>query len=70
MIICTYIVCPYVFVIYNVYNVRFGSGFKCIYSCKFLNCILMNSHYVSIRIVPKVPVQRFQYKQIDKLCKH
>lgn len=46
-----------------------GLGLKCIYPpYKFLNCILMNSHYVSIRIVPKVPVQRFQY--IDKLCKH
>lgn len=23
-----------------------------------------------LRIVPKLPVQRCQYKQIDKLCKH
>nr|BAE91382.1 unnamed protein product [Macaca fascicularis] len=38
-----------------------GLGFKCIYSYKFLNCILMNSYYVTIRIVPKVPVQKIEY---------
>lgn len=41
-----------------------GLGFKCIYSCKSLTCILVNSH-ISIRIIPKVTCTEISV-QIDK----
>lgn len=61
-----YIHCPYVFVNRLYIMSGLGLGFKCIYSCKSLTCILVNSH-VSIRIIPKVPVQRFQYKLTNRV---